>query len=285
MQTLDNPQTLNKDSKDNWLIRLNELMSLTDTSMLPGNKANLSCNIDGDTNEMFLPANLAEFQPQVLRYLHALSAANNITLVEDRRAIEIQPVTERRLSRPSDLAIGVSLLLKQTGLPGPAHSLSSPHRLNIGNARIELPRLIRMAAELHAKSKRVVFLPNRFITGNFQEDAEPMTGYACKATCDTNNITLGYFNAPEFRAVGYISNDQFVLHVLLAGGSISEPTIWSSLKTLNTSSFRCQIFNSPVPNADFGLLYSTYYIDLEESMEQQQWWSKAFNSTLAASGG
>ena len=259
-------------SEDDWLIGLNKVLDLTDRTSRQGLKTNLSCRLADNRASLFLPPDMAQLQPETLAYLHALGAAHDITLVEDRRKISLSPTVDKRNTRPSDLAIGVSLLLKQTGLPGPAHSLSAPHVLREHNHTIELPRLIAMAAKLHPKSKKVIFLPNRFLTGNFTEQASPMTGYACKSSCDRQNITLSYFTAPEFRSVGYITGDQFVLHVLLAGGSIRDPKIWSSWDTMTNASFRCQVFRSPVPGHNFGVLYSTFYIDLESSMENQDWW-------------
>jgi len=267
----DVPQYDNEE--DAWLIGLNKILDLTDRKERQGFKTNLHCRLVDNRAALFLPPEMAQLQPETLAYLHALGATNNIMLSEDRRKISVQPVVDMRDNRPPDLAVGVSLLLKQTGLPGPAHSLSSPHVLREKNHAIKLPRLIAMAAKLHPRSKKVIFQPNRFLTGNFDQDASPMTGYACKSVCDNHKITLSYFAAPEFRSIGYITGDQFVLHVLLAGGSIKDPQIWSSWDTMTDSNFRCQVYRSPVPGNDFGLLYSTFYIDLEESMENKDWWN------------
>lgn len=269
----DSPMTPDDCEEDAWLIGLNKILDLTDRKPRPGLRANLSCHQVDNRAKLFLPPEMAQLQPETLAYLHAVGAAHDMTLVEDRRKVDLVPSIDKRNTRPPDLAIGVSLLLKQTGLPGPAHSLSMPHVLRDYNHTIELQRLLAMAAKLHPKSKKIVFLPNRFLTGNFEQDSAPMTGYACKSICDSQNITLSYFSAPEFRSVGYITGDQFVLHVLLGGGSIKDPKIWSSWDTMTNINFRCQVFKSPVPGHNFGLLYTTFYIDLEKSMKNQAWWN------------
>ena len=285
MQTIKTQQSSDSDSIDEWLLGLDKVLDLTDRTAQQKLKVNLNCRMSNNKASLFLPPEMALLQPQTLSYLHSLAASNKITLVEDRRKISVEPPIEQRKQRPSDLAIGVSLLLKQTGLPGPAHSLSEPHVLREDNHRIDVSRLIKMTARLHDRSRKVVFLPNRFLTGNFREDAAPMTGYACKSRCGDRKITLSYFNAPEFRSVGYISGDQFVLHVLLAGGPIQDPKVWCTWDTLTNATFRCQVYQSPVPGHDFGLLYSTFYIDLDNSMEEQSWWGDGLSKLASSASG
>lgn len=258
---------------DEWIRGLSRVLKFTDQRVRPGLRATLSCKVSDGEPSLFLPPELATLQPDILSYLHALGAANNITLIEDRREIDIQPMTERRSKRPSDLALGVSLLLRQTGLPGPAHCLSKPHVLRPDNPQISLPKLINMAAHVQPGCKKVVFIPNRFLTGDFSEQAKPMTGYACKVITQEEQITISYFNSPDFHAMGYISNDQFVIHVFLAGGPISSPKIWSPFSIMTDSAFRCQVFKSKSAAHHFGILYSTLYIDLEASMETEPWWT------------
>jgi len=262
-----------KDQPPDWIQALSQGLSFTDQRVRQGLRATVSSKIIDDKVHLFIPPELAQLQPDVLRYLHALGAAHNFTLVEDRRSVDIEPIAERRSARPNDLALGVSLLLKQTGLPGPAHSLSEPHILRPDNPRITLPRLIRMAAQVQADSKKVIFVPNRFLTGDFGQQAEPMMGYACRVITHDEQLVLSYFDAAEFHALGYISNDQFVIHVFLAGGPITAPRIWSPLGIITDAAFRCQIFTSNSPAHHVGLLYNTFYIDMETSMEDESWWA------------
>lgn len=272
MLQLDKDSPL-ENSTDEWIRGMSRVLKFTDQKVRPGLRATLSCKVADGEPTLFLPPELATLQPDILRYLHALGAANDITLVEDRRQVDIQPVTERRSNRPSDLTLGVSLLLRQTGLPGPAHCLSKPHVLHPENPQIPLPKLINMAAHVQPSCKKVVFVPNRFLTGNFTEQAQPMTGYACKVITQEEQLTITYFTSPDFHALGYISNDQFVVHVLLAGGPIGTTQIWSPFSIMTDAAFRCQVFKSKSSAHHFGLLYSTLYIDMEASMENESWWN------------
>lgn len=265
MQNLNAEQPYLSPSTGEWIQSLNTILARTDQNPRKGNRATLSCRKIDDKPVMFVPRELPTLQPDLLRYLHALGSSNGITLVEDRRSIDIQPIRDRRDSKPSKMAMGVSLLLKQTGLPGPAHGLSRPHLLEAGNRKIDLVTLIRMSASVYGESKKVVFIPNRLLAPN-KDDRTPMTGYACQIRSGDDRFLLSYFNAPEFHAIGYNAGTQFVLHVLLAGGSISNPEIWSPFETLTDSTFRCQILADQNNQELFGLLYSTFYIDLASSM-------------------
>jgi len=260
-------------SSKEWILALDNVLKLTSKKTTPGMQARVSCAQLDEHYALILPAEMADLQPQVLKYLHALGAAHNITLVEDQRSQDFASIVERRDTRPSNLALGVSLLLKQTGMPGPVHSLSTPHALNPGNSQIDIAKLIKMAAQVHTDAKRVVFEPNRFLTGDFSEH-EPMTGYACKVVTEDSKFVLSYFNAPQFRATGYITNNQFVMHVFLAGGPLCNPQLWGPLQTMTDSVFRCQLFKSALPGHDFGLLYTTFYIDLVDTLENHDWWQE-----------
>ena len=261
------------ESEIEWILALDNVLKLTDETVRSGLQTRLSCKVVGDQASLILPPEMDELQPDVLQYLHALGAAQDITLIEERRVDDIIPVINLREDRPPDLALGVSLLLKQTGMPGPVHSLSTPHMLHPDNPPIDLAKLIKIVANVYKDAKKVVFVPNRFLTGNFSDKNSPLTGYACKVITGDRKLILSYFNAPEFHAIGYVSNNQFVMHVFLAGGPISNPRLWSPYSIMTDSAFRCQVFKSAVPGHDFGLLYSTFYIDLDHSLQNQDWWS------------
>ncbi len=269
---LQDPSTQQTINSTEWIETLDKILQLTDLTPKTRLRASLNCKLIKNKPYMFLPSEMEWLQPELLDYIQSLAEQHGIELVEDRRKLEIQPINERRYAKPTDLALGVSLLLKQTGIPGPAHCLSVPHMLKAGNEQIELTKLIRMASAVYPKAKRVVFRPNRFLTGDFDENCEPVTGYACKVLHGQNKTTVSYFNSPDFHAVGYITNDQFVLHVLLAGGTQGNTGLWSPFKTLTDSTFRCQVFTGKHSPQSFGLLYHTFYIDLERSIEEVLGW-------------
>lgn len=270
------PKTRVQDeSVKEWILSLDNVLRLTDETARPGLQTKLSCKMVNDQPSLILPLEMDELQPDVLNYLHALGASQNITLIEERRVDDLIPLVDRREERPPDLALGVSLLLKQTGIPGPAHSLSTPHMLLPENPPIDVAKLIKIVASVYKDAKKVVFVPNRFLLGNFSDKSTPLTGYACKVVTEDQRIILSYFNAPEFHAIGYVTNNQFVMHVFLAGGQISNPVLWSPYDIMTDSSFRCQVFKSAIPGHDFGLLYSTFYIDLESSLHNESWWAES----------
>jgi len=258
-----------------WILALDNVLKLTDEKTKTGLQARITCNVVNDNASFILPPEMAELQPDVLNYLHAIGAAHDITLIEERRSKDRIPVINRRSQRPTNLALGISLLLKQTGMPGPVHSLSVPHMLKPGNDGIDIAKLIKIVAKVYPDSKRVIFEPNRFLTGEFTDQNASMTGYACKVMTNDNAIILGYFNAPQFHAIGYVTNDQFVMHVFLAGGPIRQPRLWSPYKTMTDSIFRCQLFKSALAGSDFGLLYTTFYIDLEGALQNRPSWHES----------
>ncbi len=270
-----NPTSQQGISTTEWIATLDKILQLTDLTPKTRLRASLNCKLINDTPYLFLPSEMEWLQPELLSYIENLTQQHGIELVEDRRKLDIEPISERRYAKPTDLALGVSLLLKQTGIPGPAHCLSVPHMLKAGNEKIDVTTLIRMASAVYPEAKRVVFRPNRFLTGDFDADCEPVTGYACKVIHRHHKTTVSYFNSPDFHAVGYITNDQFVLHVLLAGGTQRNTGLWSPFRTLTDSTFRCQVFTGNQPEQNFGLLYHTFYIDLERSIEDVMGWSNS----------
>lgn len=262
MPTFQTSAKLTEDADTEWILSLDNVLKLTDEEAKPGLRARIKCSVVQDKVSFILPPEMDELQPDVLEYLHLLGAAYDITLVEERRTTTFIPKIDQRNERPTDLALGVSLLLKQTGLPGPAHCLSNPHMLNPENKSINIARLIKMIAGIYCEAKRVEVEPNRFLSNAFSQPNKALTGYACKVvTCDENFVVC-YFNGSEFHSIGYIAHDQFVMHVFLAGGPASNPQLWGSYSTMTDSTLRCQLFKSAVPGCNFGLIYNTLYFDL-----------------------
>ncbi len=269
MQTAKPVRSAEQPESD-WIISLRDELAGTDQVVQSRLRATLSCQSAGGKLALFVPPEMAEDQPEVLEYLHAFAASQKMGLIEDRRHLDLTPIVERRKKQLPNLALGISLLLKQTGMPGPTRSLSSPHVLNKGNLRMDIGRMIRVSAQMVHKSRKVIFLPNRFIRDNLDGSTETMNGYACKVITDDDKITLVQFETDGFHAIGYISNDQFVVTVFLAGGVMARPQLWTSMNTLMDSPFRFQLFESPFTSQQVGLCYQTYYIDLEIAESDNQ---------------
>lgn len=218
----------------------------------------------------FLPPDMASLQQNNLRYLHALSQASSCRLIEDRRSVDLAPLSEQRDRKPPHLAMSLSLLVKQTGLPGPLRTLSMPHRLKQENVHIPLPDLIDLMAGSLEQCKRVVILPNRFISNFLGNDTNPIAGYAGRLTIGDKETTLCYFDSPSLRTIGYRSGDQFVLHYLLGGGPIRSPQLWTNLPALQGAQARLQLFRSSHRGHDFGLLHSTVFLDLDSELRHDR---------------
>jgi hypothetical protein len=230
----------------------------------------ISCDIRSGKPALFLPPDMAELQPQSLRYLHAFAKTNDLSLIEDRRRIEIQPMVEQRNRKPPMIAKGLSMLLKQTGLPGSSRPLSEPHRLNADSPHIGIARLVEMAAFAEPRSKRVVILPNRMMVNVLNNDTQPISGYACKMNSAHCTSILSHFDSTNFRAVGYSAGRQYIMHVCLAGGPLMNSSLWTQVQTLTRTDFRFQLFPGRQTREDFGLFYATFYLNLSET--PTPWW-------------
>ncbi|MGQ7845490.1 hypothetical protein ACUNV4_13490 [Granulosicoccus sp. 3-233] len=203
------------------------------------------------------------------RYIRTFARENGFKLGNDRRNRTVQPLSEQRDRKPPMIALGLSLLLKQTGLPGAARTLSKPHTLSPESEPIPMGDLIRMAAYATPRSKRVVVLPNRILINTLQ-DTQPICAHACKLQHGGQSTILSHFDSPYFRAVGYSSKNQYVVHICLAGGPREHSSLWTRIPTLTNTDFNFQLFPGQKPKDDFGLFYITFYLDLAAA--PLPWW-------------
>jgi len=240
-------------------------MRHSDKRIDPSLKTIISSDGKNGKLALYVPPEMSELQPENLRYLHALASRNGCTLIEDRRGLDVRPMVERRDLKPHTLALGIAELVKQAGMPGPAPQLSKPHRLQPGKPNFTLPELISMVAASVNASKRVVILPTPSLVATTGNDTHPISGYGCKLITADANITLSFFDSPGFKAIGYISGEQFVMHVLIGGGPMKSPHIWANFDAMQKNRFRFQLFRSTLPGQDFGLLYNTFFLDIESA--------------------
>lgn len=210
--------------------------------------------------------------PRSTRYIRSFAKENGFKLGRDRRNRQVQPISELRDRKPPMIALGLSLLLKQTGLPGAARTLSKPHAPALDTNPIPLGDLIRMAAFATPDSKRVVVLPNRILINTLQ-DTQPICAHACKIRHSNKTTILSHFDSPHFRAIGYSSGNQYVVHICLAGGPRESSSLWTRIPTLTNTDFNFQLFPGQRSKDDFGLFYITFYLDL--AAEPTPWWLPA----------
>ncbi|MFK7893826.1 MAG: hypothetical protein AB8B63_23625 [Granulosicoccus sp.] len=255
-----------------WIESLGLVVRHVQTDAESKLRTHLAIDLRPTKPSLFVPSDMAELQPASLHYLKAFAHRHELKLVEDRRRVEISPALEQRDQVAPMIATGISHLLKQTGMPGLAKNLSHPHRLNSGSRFIPIPTLIGMAAHAARQSKRVVVLPNRMISDVLDHDTQPIAGYACKLLTDEGNTILSHFDSTNFRALGYSTGDQYVVHVCLGGGPLLHPALWANLHTMARTDLQFQLFPGSHPGSNFGLLYATYYMDMAE--KPKPWWMK-----------
>lgn len=271
MQNSDSPTKETQDisivdrQQHTWVRSVAKAVKHTQDASESKIKTMLTCRTINKKNALFIPADMAELQPRSLRYLHKFAANNELSLIEDRRKVLAQPIIEKRTQKDPMMVLGMSMLLKQSGMPGPARSLSEPHRLNPENPFFPISTLIDMAAFSAIKAKHVVLPPNRITLKALNNNAQAISGYACNVKTDDTTTLVSHFESDNFRAIGYSAGNQFVFHLCLGGGALRNPALWAELKTLQSTDFRFQLFTAKKPADDFGLFYSTLYLDLSQA--------------------
>ena len=277
---------------EHWVSRLREHLTGAQPSAKARLRTTLQYKLVGTDRSLLVPPELAEDQPETLQYLHRFAAAHSLTLIEDRRRLELAPIVERRRSGTPNTAMAISLLLKQLGTPGPTPRLSSPHMLRPGNHKIDLDQLVRIAASVRERSRHISVKPNNFIKERLMRQSDKIEISACRlqnpsgfatraattASFTTNPgkaadetaddaLTFAQFHADDFHAIGYITGDQLVVTVFLGGGPLANPEFWTDTECLSDNPFHCQIFPSPYSNQTCGILYQTFYIDHDEALD------------------
>ncbi|ASJ76465.1 hypothetical protein [Granulosicoccus antarcticus] len=252
-----------------WVQTLADIVSASDLSLESRLRTSLSCDITARQPTFYFPPKMAELQPRNFRYLQCFAKKNGFKLLEDRRNKDIQPILERRDRKPAMVALGLSLLMKQTGIPGAARIPSVPHRLNPDSQYIGLGKLIKMAAFATPNSKRVVVLPNRILV-NALKDTQPISGHACNMTYAGKTTILSHFDSQYFRSIGYSTGSQYVTHICLAGGPRELASLWTQLPTLTNTDFKLQLFPATRASEDFGLFYITLYLNMAKN--PSPWW-------------
>ncbi|MFK7996233.1 MAG: hypothetical protein AB8B87_18995 [Granulosicoccus sp.] len=256
--------------KTDWITSLAQLAKETQQSPESRIRTMISCDILSGKPSIYVPPDMAELQPDSLRYLHTFARQNNLQLVEDRRRVSVQPINEKRNTVSPIIAKAISELLQQLGMPGDARNLSKPHRLSADSQHININNLIRMAAHAAPKAKRVRVQPNRRLVDVLGGDSQPIEAYGSKLTTADTRTILSHFDSPHFHAIGYSAGRQYVMHVCVAGGQLANPTLWSDFHTMTRTDFQFQLFSAPEPKQDLGLIYATFYLDLADS--PAPWW-------------
>ncbi len=276
-------------NSDSWVTSVSKDKRSTGDSAESKIKAALSYRMLDNKPALYLPSDMAELQPRTLAYLQNFAKENDLTLVEDRRKLDVKPIVEKRDTYEPKMVLGMSMLLKQAGMPGAARSLSEPHRLHPESPYFSLSKLIDMAAFSAPNSKRVKLDPNRITVKALNNNTHPITAYGCNLKYGDITTVLSHFESPSFRAIGYSAGNQYVLHLCLGGGSKEDPNFWVNSELLQSMDFKFQLYEGQDQSDDFGLFYATLYIDLAQA--PYPWWlqnlgsdSKATNDALNTQG-
>lgn len=255
-----------------WIEHLARVIRASAAGGRSGARTSLGCHLGEERSRLFVPPEMPTLQPASLAWLTRFATVNGFALVEDRRRRAETPPRERRGEVAPAVALGLALLLRQTGLPGPVPRLSLPHRHAADAPFVDLPELVAMAASAAARSKRVTVLPNRPLIDVLGGDTSPIDGYACRLDSAPARTVLSHFDAPGLRTVGYSSGRQYVVHLLLGGGPAIAPKLWTTPATLARTDVRFRLFRaSKDRRLDFGLLYSTFYFDMA-GRRPVPWW-------------
>jgi len=222
----------------------------------------LSCDVDERTRTLYLPPEMRTLQPHALRWLEGFAGRSGFRVAVGQRHDRVDPLAGRRDGDEPLIARGIAGLMHQTGLPGPLARLSLPHRLLADSPLIDLPALLAMGAHALPDAKQVVLLPNAPLQEVLCDDTRPVRGFACRLETRTGPTLLSHFDGPSLRCIGYSAGRQYVVHVLLAGGTLGAPVLWTRPETLARTEPRFRLFRGRCPEHDVGLIYTTLYYDM-----------------------
>jgi|GEM_PF-629247 len=254
-----------------WVEALADIVRMTHGGTAAAPRAALACDIGPRDHTLFLPPEMRSLQPRGLRWLEALAGSAGLRLSVDKRQNRSSPLIEQRNGQPPLIASGIAGLLQQTGLPGTPARLSLPHRLLADSPLIDLPRLIAMCAHAAPHAKQVVVLPNAQLVDVLHDDTRPIKGFACVLDTRIGPTVLSHFDSPSLRCIGYATGRQYVVHVLLAGGTLHAPSLWTTPQTLARTEPRFRLFHGHRADNDFGLVYTTLYYDMQRH-RPKPWW-------------
>jgi len=245
-----------------WIGTLAYWLSATDQQLELGLRTTLSCALSNDKTALFLPPGMGTNQPDNLHYLHRMAARHDCRLIEDRRSIDVQHFIDQRNSNESPMMLASIDLLKQSGMKGSNIKPSKPARMNSKCIHISLPELIAIAVRVAADGKQIKLQPNSAFVELLGGNTHPITGCAANIPIGSETITVAFYHSPKYLSVGYRCGDQYINHVLLGGGPITDPQIWAPQQSLIEANVRFQLYRSQRKQFDVGLLSISQFIDL-----------------------
>ncbi|MCB1753944.1 MAG: hypothetical protein KDJ38_00385 [Gammaproteobacteria bacterium] len=222
---------------------------------------------------LIYPNRLREENPELLDYLSKFAEKNGLKLLQERRTIPVEPLYECRKEEPPILALGVGILLQQTGLAGSNQlHLSQENPLpQVSGQRFA--KLLKIASQVSDNGKRVQLRPNRFLFGE-QAPASALTGFASKVIKGQENRVFSYFDNDSFRAIGYMQKSSFIFHVFAGGGPETAPERWGPLSVMTREPIQFRLYRDAQSSKKFGVLYTSYNLDLNQTASKAAYWRK-----------
>ncbi len=262
----DIPASHKTDENTRWTQEVYSAISHKDLIQHEEDYCSLQCRIVQHKPALIYPNKLLEKSPDLLNYLNQFAIMNNLRLIQDRRICKERSAETPCKTKPPVMALGVGMLLQQAGLTGKKNlqlPIERPTQIIDGQ---QFKKLFALGAKVEGAGKIVNLSANRFLLEN-PRSISTITGYASKITKGEESRTFSVFNSPYFRALGYTQRSNFIFHVFGGGGSIDNPKIWGPLVNMTRETINVRLYRDYERKHKYGLLYSTYHLDLNNSVQ------------------
>lgn len=273
-QQIDEVSTSNVTVVDDesWAKQTSEAINKPEMHNMGKDYCQLKCRMIQRRITLIYPHGLREQNPELLRYLSQFAEQNKLKLLQDRRVIPVEPLYECRKEEPPILALGVGVLLQQTGLTGTNQlhlSDEDPIPQVSGN---RFRKLLKIADTVSETGKKVTVKHNRFLA----PDADPAAkihATASKVVKGNDHRIFSYFNGKKFRAIGYTQKSNFVFHVFAGGGTAGKTGVWGPLDIMTREPIHFRLYRDVDADNNFGLLYTSYNLDMHQTADAAADWN------------
>ncbi|HBR97862.1 MAG TPA: hypothetical protein DD979_10860 [Gammaproteobacteria bacterium] len=263
-----------------WVTEVSTVIN-PDNDTLAHDYCQLKCRMIQRHLTLIYPHDLADKHPGIVQYLIKFAERNGLKLLRDRRVScdAEPPLVERRREEAPILALGVGVLLQQTGLTGTQHLHLAEAEAVPQVSADRFAKLFKIAETVGTSGKAVVVNSNRFLSTD-KGATTPVTGRASKVVKGDESRTFSYFFSDHFRALGYTQKTRYVMHAFAGGGHADSASLWGPLAVMTREPLHCRLYHTP-EGESYGLLYASYSLDLERDAASAAWWqrSSASNET------
>ncbi len=220
---------------------------------------------------LIYPAELREKSPELLQYLGKFAEHHDMRILQERRTNPVEPLYECRKDEPPVLALGVGIVLQQTGLVGSKQLHLSDNQISKQVTGQRFSRLLKIAAQVCDNGKQVKIKPNRFLFGDRPNEKQYLHGYASKVVKGQESRIFSVFENEDFRAIGYTQRSNFIFHVFAGGGPSENPQIWGPLSIMTREPIHCRLYRGSDSAQSYGMLYTSYDLDMNNRVAKNDW--------------